>query len=148
LSFSEKLNPRVPKVWLVESVSRKRKICSTEFIAIKPGKKLTSRFLYYLSWSKHVLPRAQELVSGSTPSRQRVDIRAFFNLPIPLPPLFEQCEIARILQTVDRKIEVEEQRKAALEALFKALLHDLMTARRRLPAEFVAQFEKESEDTS
>jgi len=49
---------------------------------------------------------------------------------------------------VDRKIEVEEQRKAALEALFKALLHDLMTARRRLPAEFVAQFEKESEDTS
>ena len=67
---------------------------------------------------------------------------------LPLPPLPEQHEIARILQTVDRKIEVEEQRKAALEALFKALLHDLMTARRRLPAEFVAQFEKESEDTS
>lgn len=67
---------------------------------------------------------------------------------IPLPPPPEQHEIAHILQTVDRKIEVEEQRKAALEALFKTLLHDLMTARRRLPAEFVTQFEKESEETS
>jgi len=67
---------------------------------------------------------------------------------IPLPPLPEQREIAHILQTVGRKIEVEEQQKAALEALFKALLHDLMTARRRLPAEFVVQFEKESEVTS
>jgi len=41
---------------------------------------------------------------------------------------------------VDRKIEAEEARRQALEALFKALLHDLMTARRRLPPEFVARF--------
>jgi type I restriction enzyme S subunit len=67
---------------------------------------------------------------------------------IPLPPLPEQREIARILRTVDRKIEAEEARKQALEALFKTLLHDLMTARRRLPAEFVAQFEKEPEVTA
>ncbi|MGC8857438.1 MAG: hypothetical protein ACP5QU_11660, partial [Anaerolineae bacterium] len=55
-------------------------------------------------------------------------------------PLPEQQEIARMLRAVDCKIEAEERRKDALEALFKTLLHDLMTARRRLPPEFVARF--------
>jgi len=63
---------------------------------------------------------------------------------IPLPPLPQQHEIARILQTVDRKLEAEEARKQALGALFKTLLHELMTARRRLPREFVARFEGDS----
>ena len=64
----------------------------------------------------------------------------FERIPIPLPPLSEQQEIARILRAADEKIRAEEARKEALEALFKALLHDLMTARRRLPAEVIAQF--------
>jgi type I restriction enzyme S subunit len=37
------------------------------------------------------------------------------------------------LQTVDCKIEAEEQRKAALQALFKAMLHQLMTGQVRTP---------------
>ncbi len=52
-----------------------------------------------------------------------------------------QCAIAHVLRTVDRKIEAEDRRKAALQVLFQALLRDLMTGRRRLPPEFVAQFE-------
>ena len=52
----------------------------------------------------------------------------------------EQHEIARILQTVDRKIEAEEAREEALDALFRSLLHHLMTAKIRLPADFIAQF--------
>ena len=58
-----------------------------------------------------------------------------------LPPLPEQREIARILMTVDRKIETEENRKRALEGLFKSLLHHLMTAKVRMPKEVVEQFE-------
>lgn len=60
--------------------------------------------------------------------------------PIPLAPLPEQRQIAEILQAVDRKIEAEENRKTALEELLKSLLHELMTAKRRLPKEFIAQF--------
>ncbi len=59
---------------------------------------------------------------------------------LPLPPIPEQRQIAEILQAVDRKIEAEENRKTALEELFKSLLHELMTAKRRLPKEFIAQF--------
>ena len=61
---------------------------------------------------------------------------------IPLPPLDEQREIARILQAVDARIAAGQARRAALEELFKTLLHVLMSARIRLPAEFVIQFEE------
>ena len=101
---------------------------------------IESQYLYYLAWSHHILPKAQKIVSGSTPSRQRVDVRRFLQFVIPLPPLPEQRQIARILQAVDRKIEAEENRREALEALFKSLLHDLMTARRRLPKDYVERF--------
>ncbi|MDW8246672.1 MAG: restriction endonuclease subunit S, partial [Sandaracinaceae bacterium] len=52
---------------------------------------------------------------------------------IPLPPLAEQREIARILKAVDQRIQAEEANVRALEDLFKTLLHELMSARRRVP---------------
>lgn len=60
---------------------------------------------------------------------------------IPLPPLPEQQEIARILQAVDRRIEAEEAYARAAQELFRSLLQELMSGRRRLPAEFVARFQ-------
>ena len=55
------------------------------------------------------------------------------SLLLPLPPLDEQREIARMLQAVDAKIAAEERRRAALEELFKTLLHALMSGRMRVP---------------
>jgi type I restriction enzyme S subunit len=53
---------------------------------------------------------------------------------IPLPPLFVQQKIASILSAIDAKIEAEENKKQALEDLFKTLLHNLMTAKIRVTA--------------
>lgn len=98
---------------------------------------LARSFLYFF-----LLTQFETLNSQTTGSTiPHVNKNVFFNLPIPLPPLPEQREIARILQAVDEKIRAEEKRKEALEALFKALLHYLMTAKIRLPKEFVTQFE-------
>jgi restriction endonuclease S subunit len=54
-------------------------------------------------------------------------------LPVLLPPLHEQREIAQQLAAVDAKLAALESRRAALAALFNSLLHHLMTARLRLP---------------
>jgi type I restriction enzyme S subunit len=51
---------------------------------------------------------------------------------VPLPPLPEQHRIAHILAAVDQKIEVEQKRQAALQALFQTLLHLLMTGQVRV----------------
>ncbi|MEK8052140.1 restriction endonuclease subunit S [Ideonella sp. DXS22W] len=49
------------------------------------------------------------------------------SLPVPLPPLDEQNEIAEILDAIDAKIALHQQKRAVLQELFKALLHKLMT---------------------
>ena len=54
------------------------------------------------------------------------------SFPIPFPSLSEQRTIARVLRTVDKKLQAEEARKQALEALFKSLLNNLMTGKIRV----------------
>ncbi len=51
---------------------------------------------------------------------------------IPLPPLEEQKQIAQILSTVDKKIEIEQKRKEVLKELFKTMLYKLMSGEIRL----------------
>ncbi|MEM4406358.1 MAG: restriction endonuclease subunit S [Candidatus Methanomethylicaceae archaeon] len=51
---------------------------------------------------------------------------------VPFPPFAEQKAITMHLQAVDSKVALEENRKVALESLFKTLLHHLMTGRVRV----------------
>ncbi len=84
----------------------------------------------YLNWDvaqSRLKSLATRGVSQSNISASK--LRGFW---IPLPPLSEQREIARILATVDKKIETEEKRQAALEALFKTMLQQLMTGQIRV----------------
>ncbi|MBP8959258.1 MAG: restriction endonuclease subunit S [Bacteroidales bacterium] len=55
-----------------------------------------------------------------------------YSQSIPLPPFPTQQKIASILSAIDAKIEAEENKKKALEELFKSLLHNLMTANIRV----------------
>lgn len=52
---------------------------------------------------------------------------------IQAPPLSEQEEIAYTLAIVEAKVSSEEQRKGALEELFRSALEQLMTGQIRLP---------------
>ena len=122
-----KLNPRVEKVWRVAESPEFRQIGSTEWITILPTDRVDADFLYFLEWSDHVMPIAKTLVSGSTPSRQRVDPTSFYRLRVPLPPLPEQKKIAHILSTVQRAIEAQERIIQTTTELKKALMHKLFT---------------------
>jgi len=122
-----KLNPRVEKVWRVAESPEFRQIGSTEWITILPTERVNADFLYFLEWSDHVMPIAKTLVSGSTPSRQRVDPTSFYRLRVPLPPRPEQKKIAHILSTVQRAIEAQERIIQTTTELKKALMHKLFT---------------------
>lgn len=96
--------------------------------AIISNDKILSHYLYYaITWRSFELPywagrAAVPIVNKSN----------FIKFPIPLPPLPEQKQIAHILSTVDKKIEVEEKRKASLQSLFQTMLHLLMTGKVRV----------------
>jgi type I restriction enzyme S subunit len=104
---------------------------TTEVIRIHPSAKLDVEYVaLYLRQ-----PTVREQLAGKmegTTGRQRLPRAVLESLPVALPPLPEQRAIAEILRGVDRKIEAEENRKAALDALFKTLLHHLMTGRVRV----------------
>ena len=53
-------------------------------------------------------------------------------LPIPVPPRDEQVEITAIFQTLEDKQNVAVRKQAALQDLFRTLLHELMTAKVRV----------------
>jgi len=64
--------------------------------------------------------------------KQGINIPALQGLLVPFPSLPEQQEIVLMLCSVDKKIEAEENRKAALRNLFKTMLHQLMTGKVRV----------------
>lgn len=96
---------------------------------------LSYTFVYYRAYLLN------ERYGGAQPNISQTVIKNFF---IPLPPLAEQQRIAAILQAVDRRIAVEEACARAHTDLFATLLRDLLSARRRVPPEVVAQFARES----
>ncbi len=51
---------------------------------------------------------------------------------IPIPPMSEQAEIAKILSTVSEKISTAENKMLKLQQLFKSMLHQLMTGKIRV----------------
>jgi type I restriction enzyme S subunit len=122
-----KLNPRVEKVWRVGNHSPHRKIGSMEWLPLVPPEGVDGEFLYFLMWSEHVMPKAQCFVSGSTPSRQRVDPSSFYQIEAPLPPLCEQRKIAGVLGLVQQAMERQEQLLALTAELKKVLLPRLFT---------------------
>ncbi len=125
-----KLRPYLDKAAIAEWSG----VCSTDILVLRPLG-VVSLFLAYLMHTPFVLNHAIATTTGV--NHPRTSWKALSQASIPLPPLDEQREIARMLQAVDEKIRAEEERKQALETLFKTLLHDLMTARRRLPEAFV-----------
>lgn len=110
--------------------------------AIFPFETLLSEYLFYV-----FIYRRDELLNerygGAQPNISQTVLK---NFPIPLPPLSEQREIARILQVVDRRIAAEEAWVRAVEHLFRSLLHKLMTGKQRLPATNIQHFSKEVRD--
>jgi len=99
-------------------------------LQIKEKSKFSPKFIYYFMNTANYWT----WINANKEGKLKKGISASFlkTLPIPLPPLDEQQEVARILSTVDKKIEVEEKRKATFNELFKTMLHRLMTGEIRL----------------
>jgi type I restriction enzyme S subunit len=66
-------------------------------------------------------------------SQPKLALARIKDIPVHLPPLFEQDQIAQQISAVDAKLAAVESRRAGLAALFQSLLHHLMTGKVRLP---------------
>jgi type I restriction enzyme S subunit len=87
-------------------------------------------FIYHFTTNKEYWNQIN--VSKEGKLKKGVSSSQLKTFKIPLPPLPVQQKIASILSAIDEKIEAEENKKKALEELFKSLLHNLMTAKIRI----------------
>ena len=103
-------------------------VLASTMVRIDPENEIERDYLYFFLLTQF------DLLNSKTTGTTIPDVNkeVFRNLPIPLPPLDEQREIARMLQAVDARLAAEQVRRAALEELFKTLLHELMSGRIRL----------------
>jgi type I restriction enzyme S subunit len=93
--------------------------------------KLLPEFLAYLVQSDY--GRSYFLsVAHKTTTLACINKTKLEAFPVLLPPLAEQRQIAMQFATVDTKLAAEETRRDALNALFRSLLHHLMTGKVRI----------------
>jgi type I restriction enzyme S subunit len=71
--------------------------------------------------------------SGAADGKFNINGQTIRSMPIPMPGLAVQRQVVDVLSSVDSGLAAEEKRREALDALFKSLLHHLMTAKLRLP---------------
>ncbi len=93
-----------------------------------------SIFLYYVLISpiaKQTLKQIQETTSGL----RNLPMDEYLQMPIPLPPLEEQKQIAEMLGTIDAAIENERRYLGVLEKCKRWLLDNLLTGKIRLSPE-------------
>ena len=69
----------------------------------------------------------RQVASGGGSTKGALTCAFLKSLPVPLPELSEQREIVTVLDAIDQKIALHQQKKSVLDALFRSLLHKLMT---------------------
>ena len=99
-----KLNPHLPKVWLVEPSKGRRQIASTELFPLVPkiSKVVLPNFLFWFLKTSYIKDRMVRKVIGTTASRKRLSKDNVFDEPIRLPPLEEQKRIVAYLDRVSK----------------------------------------------
>ncbi|MDD3493285.1 MAG: restriction endonuclease subunit S [Candidatus Thermoplasmatota archaeon] len=125
-----KLNPRLPRAWVVTEAHRKhQQLASTEFMPLKPRMGvLDLGFLGRVLLSECFLQQVRRDVTGATGSRQRLKPNVVLGALIPLPPLSEQRRIVAHLEAVQEKTKALEQAQAETDAELRRLEQSILAA--------------------
>jgi type I restriction enzyme S subunit len=81
-----KLNPRIPRLWLVLEDYGRRQIASTEFVPIAGKKPFSAGLVYAYVKSAGFCNRLRGMASGTSTSHQRVKPGDILASPIAIPP--------------------------------------------------------------
>lgn len=94
------------------------------------GSKTTLQFLYWVFLSESFKRYMRQTATGSTV--RHTSPSKIYQYAFGLPSLEEQAQAVDCLAKVDAKLANAEDKKKALEDLFRTLLHELMTAKTRV----------------
>lgn len=102
--------------------------CNQQINAILPNETFVSEYVYY--WITHNVGLLQRL-SGQT-AVPILNKSTFEGISIALPAIDEQCRIADILISIDKRIEMFEDKASNIYELKKGLMQQLLTGKTRV----------------
>lgn len=107
-----------------------KSVYASYLIRVRCKKEILPDFLiYYFAsekyWKQIDATKGNNLKGG-------VNSSILSKLLVPKPGISEQSEIAKIFRSLDNKLAFHQKKKQTLSALFKTLLHELMTGQRRV----------------
>jgi len=117
-----RLNPRIPRVWLVGQEHVGKAIASTEFLALFPTEPVNSKWLLFWLLSPRVREKVRSEVKGATKSRERISAEQVLSLDLPLPPPETQRRIVAWLDEAFSHLQAIKERHAQAEREAAALL--------------------------
>jgi type I restriction enzyme S subunit len=91
------------------------------------------RFLYFYTQSDLYWRQVNSKKEGQL--KKGLNTKMLGSLSLPFPPLHEQQRIAKILSSIDKKLEIERNEKAKLERIKQALMDLLLTGKIRVRIE-------------
>ncbi|MEW6614640.1 MAG: restriction endonuclease subunit S [Thermodesulfobacteriota bacterium] len=121
-----KLRPYLDKAVVVNNYG----ICSTDILVLTPAKDVPAVFIVGLLHLQKFLDYAIQTTGGL--NHPRTSWASLKKFAVPLPTVNDQLEIAHILKTLEEKIQLCEEKKSALQDLFKTMLNKLMTGEIRV----------------
>lgn len=119
-----KINPRINRVWVVKHHTEYPLLASSEWIVVRNGE-IDSNYLkwYFTSPTFRTLLNSQ--VAGIGGSLTRAQPKQVAKYPIPVPTVAEQQNISKILDKIDRLINLRKEQLAKLDQLVKSRFIEL-----------------------
>jgi len=127
-----KLNPHIPRVWLVRRRRGVRSVSSTEFLPLTPMAGTNLEFLYCLATSAGFARSLKERATGTTGSHQRVPPDSLLAIPVAIPPRPVMQGFGTLMGPLLAKIAQNRSEAQTLATLRDTLLPKLLSGEIRV----------------
>jgi type I restriction enzyme S subunit len=122
-----KLNPRIPRIWLIPASKGSRQISSTEFLVFQPRPNISAHFLFELCSSDAFLSRFSSLALGTSTSHQRVKPQEMLAFQIVKPAEEIHSKFVAIVKPMHGLIEILRSKTSNLRTTRDLLLPKLIS---------------------
>ena len=103
---------------------------TTEFINLRPGDEILSRYLYMITMTQHFRKLGERVMTGSA-GQKRISANYIKNFTLGIPAIKEQEEILKKLDStlskIDELIEIKKSEISGLHELKNRLISDVVT---------------------
>jgi len=128
-----KLNPSTPRVWIPFSSSKRRSICSTEFLVCKASTDVGRAFAYCLARSDSIIEVMTGLAGGTSNSHQRIRPGDFLALDCCIGSQKVRSAFSDVVEPLLRKTLTQRIESRSLASARDALLPKLISGEIRIP---------------